>query len=99
VARTLRERGVAYRWGGEEFLVVIADGDAADTATIGAELHEAVATAPWFSVAPGLAVTMSVGVAVGPADQLRELVGQADDALYRAKAAGRDQVALAAAND
>jgi diguanylate cyclase (GGDEF)-like protein len=97
IAGALRDRGVAYRWGGEEFLVVVADGHAADTTAIAGELRSAIATAPWFSVAPGLTVTMSVGAAVGPADTLRVLVGHADDALYRAKAGGRDRVAIAEA--
>jgi diguanylate cyclase (GGDEF)-like protein len=95
LAGTLRDRGVAYRWGGEEFLVVVAEAHAAATTAIAGELRQAVATAPWFSVAPGLTVTMSVGAAVGAADTLRELVRQADDALYRAKAGGRDRVAIA----
>jgi diguanylate cyclase (GGDEF)-like protein len=95
IAGTLRDRGVAYRWGGEEFVVVVGDIHAADTTLIAGELREAISTAPWFSVAPGLTVTMSVGAAIGPADTLRELVAQADDALYRAKADGRDRVATA----
>jgi diguanylate cyclase (GGDEF)-like protein len=95
IAGTLRDRGVAYRWGGEEFLVVVGDAHAPTTTAIAGELRAAIANAPWFSVAPGLTVTMSVGAAVGPADTLRALVANADDALYRAKAGGRDRVAIA----
>jgi diguanylate cyclase (GGDEF)-like protein len=95
IAGKLRDRGVAYRWGGEEFLIVVDDERAASTPDLAGELRQAVAAAPWFAVAPGLAVTMSVGVAIGSADQLHALVGVADDALYRAKAGGRDQVVVA----
>jgi PleD family two-component response regulator len=41
------------------------------------------------------AVTASVGVAVGPSDQFLSLVGRADVALYEAKGAGRNRVAVA----
>lgn len=96
ITRALGDRARAYRWGGEEFLVIVADDHVAATATIADELRAAIVNAPWFSVAPGLLVTMSVGVAIGPAESLRGLVAQADAALYRAKAGGRDQVAVAA---
>jgi diguanylate cyclase (GGDEF)-like protein len=98
IAGAVRDRGVAYRWGGEEFLVVVGHDHAVDTTVIAGELRAAIATAPWFSVAPGLTVTVSVGAAVGSADSLRALIGHADDALYRAKADGRDRVAVSVAD-
>lgn len=85
---------VAARMGGEEFLVVLPgfDQDAAHTrlelfrATIGA--HQ------WSSLAPGLATTVSVGLALlAPhCDSRADLLGAADRRLYRAKAAGRNRI-------
>jgi len=41
------------------------------------------------------AVTVSIGVAAAaPGDTVERLIGRADDALYRAKAAGRNRVAV-----
>jgi diguanylate cyclase (GGDEF)-like protein len=89
----LRSFDAAYRIGGEEFLVLIADSDL-DTATRLAErLRRAVAGAP----CAGTAVTVSLGVAVAPRDRnlaYEELFRRADAALYRAKREGRDRVCV-----
>lgn len=47
----------------------------------------------WSTLAPGLAVTLSVGLASTPPYDMAALNQAADEALYRAKRAGRNQVA------
>jgi diguanylate cyclase (GGDEF)-like protein len=94
VRRHLRASDLLARLGGDEFVVVMPSvtGSAATLAC--RRLHAAVRDHPWETVAPGLAVTITVGVVdgTGQADP-DELLRLADRALYRGKQAGRDVVA------
>ena len=85
------------RYGGEEFTVVMpgADLEAAEKVAERIRLH--VSGSP-FRVAGGeklLSVTISIGVAASQddSDTPDALIKRADEALYAAKAAGRDRVA------
>ena len=91
----LRAGDSIYRVGGEEILVVLPGATKADAFGVGERLRVAVRERR----PGGVPMTISVGVAVsrpGPLDT-DELVGLADEALYSAKAAGRDRV-MACAN-
>ncbi len=91
---SLRAGDSIYRVGGEEILVVLPGAARGDAVGVAERLRTAVRA----SRPAGVEVTISIGVAVsrsGPLDT-DELVGQADDALYSAKAAGRDRVAVSA---
>jgi diguanylate cyclase (GGDEF)-like protein len=98
VAHTLRKQlrafDLAYRLGGEEFLVLLPGADVAQAALIAEDLRCAVAA----STQAGLAVTISLGVAASVAGHFDypAALGAADSALYAAKAAGRDRVCSAA---
>ena len=91
--KALRAFDLAYRVGGEEFLIVLPGADVAAAADLAEQLRAAVAAEP----AAGLWVTMSFGVAgsAGPGLQRELLLDEADTALYAAKARGRDQVVSA----
>jgi diguanylate cyclase (GGDEF)-like protein len=79
------------RWGGEEFLVVLFDRDAAAAERWASAVAERLAR-------ESVGLTTSAGVAsAGPDDELETLLLAADRALYAAKAAGRNHVRLAAA--
>lgn len=82
------------RLGGEEFLVVLPDADATTAQRI-AERIRAEVHALGIPHADGIdaRVTVSLGMAVGePGDPVDPVVNLADEALYRAKARGRDRV-------
>ena len=97
---SVKGRDLTARWGGEEFIVLLPE-------TPG---EGAVAVAEQLRIAFGKsrirkggkdemadAVTMSLGVATAvTGETLEQIVGRADSALYKAKAAGRDCVRLAA---
>lgn len=97
---SLRASDVVARWGGEEFLVVLAGAPAEYTALVADRLREAVGGQPLRIGSLELRATCSVGGAVAPAGSTPEtVVGAADAALYRAKAAGRNCVRMAEASD
>jgi diguanylate cyclase (GGDEF)-like protein len=90
----LRAGDSIYRIGGEEILVVLPGATKADAVGVGERLRLAVRERR----PGGVPMTISIGVAVsrpGPLDT-DELVGLADEALYSAKAAGRDRVMVCA---
>ncbi len=93
----VREGDTAGRWGGEEFALVLPDADAEGAAGVAERLREALADTTILSPeGAALRVTASVGVAAFPEAVGRAaLVEAADEALYRAKRAGKNQVVVA----
>ncbi len=88
----------AYRYGGEELLLVLPRQDADAGASIAERHREGVAQAAWAHPAnpPFGVLTFSAGVAaLLPGETPAQVLLRADEALYRAKAAGRNQVAMA----
>ncbi len=86
---------VACRIGGEEFTVLVPAADLAATADLAERLREAIATMPVRYMDGFLPrVTISVGISAYPGSGLQpqDLLRRADEALYRAKEAGRNCV-------
>jgi two-component system cell cycle response regulator len=87
----------AVRWGGEEFLLVLPGCDAAGAMARAERLRLALSASPVEAGGRRHGVTASLGCAIlGPGETPEGLVARADEALYAAKAAGRDRVAAAA---
>jgi diguanylate cyclase (GGDEF)-like protein len=91
----LREGDLAARYGGEEFAIFL-KGQNADVAGSVAERIRARTETTIMSLSPGMTdrITVSIGVASAPEQGLDRvtLLRLADEALYRAKAAGRNRV-------
>jgi diguanylate cyclase (GGDEF)-like protein len=83
-----------FRVGGEEFAIVLHDGDRANALDVAERLRRAVAT----RCVDGGAITISLGVACcDPRVTVLDAVSSAaDDALYRAKAEGKNCVRASA---
>jgi diguanylate cyclase (GGDEF)-like protein len=100
IAQELRGGDSVYRYGGEEFLLVLPE-QTLDTALVAVErVRSAVQrlAIPQPADGPGGRLTLSAGIAAfdpGEAPTAQELLQRADAALYRAKSAGRNQLALA----
>jgi diguanylate cyclase (GGDEF)-like protein len=103
VASVLRQhtRGddVCARIGGEEFLLICRNATARAAAVVGDRVRQAVAALEFPGL--GLPITLSAGVAErGPATLgSGQLLRHADDALYDAKARGRNRVVLASGQE
>jgi diguanylate cyclase (GGDEF)-like protein len=100
VARLLKEVAgeqlVPVRYGGDEFMILIPNGQKGEAMAVGERLIEQVRTGPLqLEGQTKLSLTLSIGVATAPEDARtgKALVQKADSALYQAKQAGRDRVA------
>ena len=90
----LRGVDLLARWGGEEFVVMLPHCDGAQAQRLAEKLRALIAAQP-FPVAGR--VTSSFGVVeFRPPESADAWLNRADDALYQAKAAGRDRVWLGA---
>lgn len=92
----LREIDVMARLGGDEYALMLIATDEAGARVVCERIREAIAAAPFgFEKEPRI-VTASLGIAQAATGQsVEEILERADEALYRAKADGRNRVAAA----
>ncbi len=84
------------RYGGEEFLLVLPDTLGDSAANILDRLRVIIASLDWSAFSPDMRVTISAGVATLRPDETEDsLLARADNALYSAKARGRNRIASA----
>ena len=105
VESQIRSMDTAARFGGDELAILLPDSSAAEAAKLAERIREAIAAEPFALTAQvERTLTVSVGVAaVSPARHESDLkavadrlLADADAALYRAKALGRNRVQLGA---
>ena len=96
VLAVVEGRHEVVRWGGEEFVALVAGAEAVNAGSIGEVLRATIAATP-FAISPyrTLSVTVSVGCASGVASDFDDVLRVADEALYDAKRQGRDRVVVA----
>ena len=95
IEKHVREIDYVGRYGGEEFLVVLPATTRAESSEIAERIRHSLATTPIaVSKSEEVHLTTSIGIAIYPGDseEQRALLSDADQALYHAKAAGRNQV-------
>ncbi len=95
--RETRVHDVVCRYGGDEFVIIMPDTTADETEAIATRLvkdYRLLALPGRFSA--GTRLTLSIGISDYPGDstEIGELINQADTALYRAKASGKDRVSV-----
>jgi diguanylate cyclase (GGDEF)-like protein len=96
LAESVREVDLVARFGGEEFVVLLPETSVVQSLLAAERMRRAVQAQPIGigDGAPPVAVTISVGAATaaGAALTLDEILASADEAVYRAKHAGRNRV-------
>ena len=92
--RNLRDIDLIARFGGEEFILLLIETDVEEAMPVAQRLKQLVEVHPIRAYDELLTQTISIGVAAFPKDaqSLEALIERADQALYAAKRAGRNQV-------
>jgi len=95
MTKTVRDSDTLARWGGEEFVVVAPETNQEDACMLAERIRKSVAGHPFPNAAqqPLDIVSLSIGVASksNGTESPEKLFRFADDALYRAKASGRNR--------
>ena len=94
IALNVREGDVVYRYGGEEFSILLPNATPDEAAQVAERVREAVEAVAidGEDTQPGGTLTVSVGVSFLPAPGPAAMADRADQALYEAKQAGRNRV-------
>jgi diguanylate cyclase (GGDEF)-like protein/PAS domain S-box-containing protein len=95
IGKTLRETDVVSRYGGEEFAILLPGTDLEGGVVIAEKIRARIENQAFPHTNLSVGVTVSIGVATGMAHnpaKPQDLLAFADNALYRAKAAGRNCV-------
>jgi diguanylate cyclase len=96
LSKRLRPTDFIARFGGEEFVLLMPDSTLADALAVGEVLRGAIEACPFHFKGEPVTITVSMGVAqFQPGERSDLVLKRADEALYRAKAAGRNQVQAA----
>jgi len=91
----VRSVDIVARYGGEEFIVVLPETSTEGAVTFAERIRERIEARMFESTGHSLLLTTSIGVASFPSPRvasMEDLVARADEALYRAKADGRNRV-------
>ncbi|MBA3598766.1 MAG: diguanylate cyclase [Methylibium sp.] len=91
--RTVREQDIVARWGGEEFLMLLPNTDAAGARVVAERIRRSVGSFEVAHEGQGIASTLSFGTTtLRPEESLSDALRRVDSALYRSKAEGRNRV-------
>jgi diguanylate cyclase len=91
--KRLRSTDFIARFGGEEFVLLMPDSSLTDALAAGEVLRAAIEACPFHFKGEPVTITVSMGVAqFQPGERSDLALKRADEALYRAKAAGRNRV-------
>ncbi|WP_018982874.1 GGDEF domain-containing protein [Salinimonas chungwhensis] len=97
VRKVTRDCEYHFRMGGEEFVLLLPDCDENQALRVAERVRVAVESSPYVHDGGELYCSVSLGVAVMPApacDDWDRLLQEADNALYQAKASGRNTTCL-----
>lgn len=96
VRGSVRDTDVLARWGGEEFVLMLCDTRMEDGVELLDRVRSAVAQLQVLHVSESVCFTVSAGLAQHlPGETIEHTLDRADQALYTAKALGRNRVAVA----
>jgi diguanylate cyclase (GGDEF)-like protein len=96
VMMSIRDDDLAFRYGGEEFAVILPASDTQAGAAVAERMRALIEHYPFRVDGQVLQVTVSIGVSSWPASagNVKDLIGEADQGLYDAKHGGRNRVVV-----
>ncbi len=93
LSKSVNDIGEVFRWGGEEFVMILPGFDKMKTIQIADDIRKKIEQSVCHSEGHNVCITMSFGVKELEAGRLStEMIKEADDNLYRAKKEGRNKV-------
>jgi diguanylate cyclase (GGDEF)-like protein len=98
IRRSIRDKDVAVRYGGDEYMVILPGTDKETAAYIADRIRQEISREPFPAAGKKtFHVSVTLGVATYPDDARNrdELIGAADRAMYNGKTTGRNKVVLA----
>lgn len=97
IKNSLRDTDIAFRYGGEEFFILLPETTLQEAETVALRIVESCGTTPFEDAGISDIITVSVGIAsfhkCNP-ENPEDLIAHADNMLYKAKKAGRNRVML-----
>ena len=96
IRQSIRDADVAGRYGGEEFVVLLPDTDNGGAVTFAERLRRSIEAHEVAYEGQCIRFTVSLGIAdlSQPTSGYAQLIERADNALYKSKSGGRNQVSL-----
>ena len=94
ISNNVRNFDVFVRFGGEEFAVILPNTEVAEGLIIAERIREAVEKSEFIHKKERIHFTISIGVSFYNGDTAEEIIEKADNALYKAKEDGRNQIAI-----
>jgi len=86
LASQVRANDLLARWAGDEFVILFADTGELDAQQVCDRIRDAVSGFDWESIAPGLHMSVSIGLSqANPGETAEAIVGRSDESMYRAK--------------
>ncbi|MBT2294316.1 GGDEF domain-containing protein [Pseudomonas fluorescens] len=96
IKNQLRNVDMVFRFGGEEFLILLSNTSRDAAAMVGERLRHAAQAHDYFAAGTRIELTVSLGCAtLLPGESVESLLRRADNALYVAKREGRNRLAMA----
>ena len=93
ITACIRQTDMCFRYGGEEFLIMLASADSEGAHRIAERIRYSIEAAVFTHKKGSLSITSSIGSAtLFASDTMRSICERADSALYKAKNSGRNQV-------
>ncbi len=93
VQSSIREIDYASRFGGEEFVVLLVNTDIEQAKAVAERIREGIENYNFYDLAPGLKVTVSIGMAnYKQYKSVQETLMTADNRMYKAKEQGRNLI-------
>jgi diguanylate cyclase (GGDEF)-like protein len=93
ITASIRQTDMCFRYGGEEFLIMLANADTKGAHRIAERIRSSIEESIFTHAKGSLSITSSIGSAtLYPQDTMHSICERADNALYKAKNSGRNRV-------